>query len=65
MAAWLERAYYLTPNQKRVEMGYQPLPQPEMDEIYFPSTLVPLDLLGVNPVIEAQNSKSDYFALRD
>ena len=65
MAAWLERAYYLTPNQKRVEMGYQPLPQPEMDEIYFPSTLVPLDLLGVNPVIEAQNAKSDYFALRD
>ena len=61
MAEWLDKAHYLTPNQKLIEMGYPPSNDPAMDEVYFPSSLVPLDLLGVNPIVEAQSAKSDYF----
>ena len=61
MAEWLDKAHYLTPNQKLIEMGYPPSTDPAMDEVYFPSSLVPLDLLGVNPIVEAQSAKSDYF----
>ena len=64
MAEWLDRAHYLTPNEKRLEMGYQASPEPMMNELLYPSSVVPIELLGANPVAQAQNAKTDYFAVR-
>ncbi|MGH2622078.1 MAG: phage portal protein [Sphingobacterium sp.] len=45
-AEWLAQAPYITPNEKRKYMGFDHLPDPNMDKIYFPSGQVPLDQLN-------------------
>lgn len=46
---YLAKADWLTPNEKRIEMEYDPINTPEMDKIYVSSSLVPIDELAMPP----------------
>jgi hypothetical protein len=63
---YLERAWWLTPNQKLQEMGYSYNPDPLMDKIYASIQVTPIDKMNLDAVeqaagiaaIEAQYAKS-------
>lgn len=44
----LQAAYWLSPNEKREAMNEEESPDPNMDKIYIPTTLTPLDDLNIN-----------------
>jgi HK97 family phage portal protein len=44
----LDVAWWLTQNERRAEMGYDPLPDPRMDEIIFPPGAMPSSAFGQN-----------------
>lgn len=60
MAQWMAQAYWLSPNEKREEMGFEKSEEEQMDEIYIPSSYVPLTLSGMDvpQMMEAANSDS-------
>lgn len=43
--------YWITPNEKRAMTNYDQDPMPEMNRYYFPSNLMPLDMIGADPGI--------------
>jgi hypothetical protein len=43
MVETLSKAWQLTPNQVLEYLGYDPSPDPNMDKVYIPANLVPLD----------------------
>ena len=61
---YLERAWWLTPNQKLEEMGYGRNENPDMDKIYVSIQVAPIDKINADPVEQAisianaQSSKS-------
>ena len=63
---YLERAWWLTPNQKLQEMGYGYNPDPLMDKIYVSIQVQPIDKMNLDAVeqaagiaaVEAQYNKS-------
>ena len=50
--ARLAGAWYLTPNQRLQQMGFEPSTDPLMDRVYIPANLIPLDMaageIGLN-----------------
>lgn len=46
---YLSKADWLTPNEKRLEMDYDPIEQPEMDKIYVSSSIVPIEEVAMPP----------------
>jgi phage portal protein BeeE len=42
MTVWLKDAYWITPNQKLEMQGYEKRPEPEFDEPWMPSGIMPL-----------------------
>lgn len=46
LAEWLERAYWILPNEKREMMGYEKVTDPLFDEPWMPSTLTPLSQMN-------------------
>lgn len=50
----LKNADWLTPNEKREKMGLEKMPMAEMDNIYIPSSYVPIDEVGINVNINNQ-----------
>ncbi len=57
MAAWLNTAWWMTPNQKLAAQGLPLSDDPEMDKVYIPSSLIPL---VDEPIPEALKSIRDY-----
>jgi HK97 family phage portal protein len=49
----IKDAYWLTPNEKRIECDVDPLTDPMMDKLYIPSNLVPIELAGLQSVVSA------------
>ena len=43
------KSWWTSPNEKRQMTNYDVMPDPNMDKIYIPSGLVPLDEMGMNP----------------
>ena len=60
--SYLERAWWLTPNQKLEEMGYGRNENPDMDKIYVSIQVTPIDKINIDPIEQAigiaQASKS-------
>ena len=50
---YLERAWWLTPNQKLEEMGYGRSEDPNMDKIYVSIQVQPIDKVNSDPVEQA------------
>ena len=48
----MENAWYLTPNEKRKEVGFSELQDPNMNKIYMPQTMTPLDQVNIEPTGE-------------
>ena len=48
LAGWLAKSDFLTLNEKRKAMGYKTLPDEMMDEVFIPTSLVPLSLSGID-----------------
>lgn len=48
LASWLSTAYWLTPNEARQKMNYEPKDDPMMDEVYMGAGRVPLSLAGMD-----------------
>jgi len=44
---WLEKAWWLTPNERREQMDYPKSDLPEMERIYVPTTLMPIEDLAM------------------
>jgi hypothetical protein len=51
--SYLERAWWLTPNQKLEEMGYGRSEDPNMDKVYVSIQVQPIDKVNVDPVEQA------------
>lgn len=47
VAAWMNQAYWITPNEKRQGMGFDMLSDPLMDKIIIPSNVMLLDDLQI------------------
>lgn len=60
---YLERAWWLTPNQKLEEMGYGKSEDPNMDKVYVSIQVAPIDKMNSDPVEQAirvaEATKSD------
>ena len=64
---YLERAWWLTPNQKLEEMGYGRNPNPDMDKIYVSIQVQPIDKMNLDAIeqaagiaaVEAEYTKSE------
>lgn len=54
-----EKAWWLTPNEKREMMMAEEMTDPTMDKIYIPSTLIPIDEAGVTLNDQSGNTQ-DY-----
>ena len=50
---YLERAWWLTPNQKLEEMGYGRNEDPNMDKIYVSIQVKPIDSMNIDPIEQA------------
>ena len=50
---YLERAWWLTPNQKLEEMGYGRSEDPNMDKVYVSIQVKPIDLVNTDPIEQA------------
>ena len=50
---YLERAWWLTPNQKLEEMGYGRNEDPNMDKVYVSIQVAPIDKVNSDPVEQA------------
>lgn len=50
---YLERAWWLTPNQKLEEMGYGRNPNPDMDKVYVSIQVKPIDSMNIDPIEQA------------
>lgn len=50
---YLERAWWLTPNQKLEEMGYGRSEDPNMDKVYVSIQVQPIDKVNADPVEQA------------
>jgi len=50
---YLERAWWLTPNQKLEEMGYGRSEDPNMDKVYVSIQVQPIDKVNTDPVEQA------------
>jgi phage portal protein BeeE len=60
MVGWLKQADWLTFNEKRDQMGFPLRTEPEMDKIYVPSSLTPIEDLGVGAMPdEGDEDESD------
>ena len=46
-AAELNTSWWMTPNQKRAAAGLEKMDDPAMDKVYIPSTMVDIDMLGM------------------
>lgn len=51
--SYLERAWWLTPNQKLEEMGYGRSEDPNMDKVYVSIQVQPIDKVNSDPVEQA------------
>lgn len=61
MVGYLKEAYWLSPNQKLIEMGYGEDTDPLMNKKYFPSSLVPIEQLNTNELMGDVNTNTgDY-----
>ena len=47
MVSWLKQADWMTPNERRDQMGLPLSTDPAMDKIYVPSSYVPIEDLGI------------------
>lgn len=56
----LNLQYWLTPNEKRAAVKYGTLPDPAMDKIYIPQTLVPIEDQGISLNTDPNQDLSDY-----
>jgi HK97 family phage portal protein len=63
LAEWLDKAWYLTPNEARQKMSYDPIEDEMMDEVYINASKVPLSMSGMQP--EAMASKVNADSLND
>jgi len=52
-------AWYITPNQKLVELGYDPSPDPMFNEPWIPAGILPLSELKKDFVYNAQNNATN------
>jgi HK97 family phage portal protein len=50
---YLERAWWLTPNQKLEEMGYGRNEDPNMDKVYVSIQVKPIDSMNIDPIEQA------------
>lgn len=50
---YLERAWWLTPNQKLEEMGYGRNENPDMDKIYVSIQVTPIDKMNIDAIEQA------------
>jgi hypothetical protein len=48
MVNWIVKAWMLSPNQQLEMMGYEPSPDPLMNEIYIPGNLKKLSDVGMD-----------------
>ena len=63
LAEWLDKAWYLTPNEARQKMSFDPIEDEMMDEVYINASRVPLSMSGMQP--EAMASKVNADSLND
>lgn len=59
LATWLDTAWWFTPNKKLTYMNESPEKDPAMDRVYIPSTLVPIDEVGMSTMPD-QTGLNDY-----
>lgn len=57
VAAWVEKSWELTPNEKREAKSYGRLESPGMDEIWMPTGLIKMTESGISPDEEAEFNK--------
>jgi hypothetical protein len=48
LTQWLANSYWITPDEKRIAQGYDKLSTPEMQNIYVPANLVPIEELSLD-----------------
>jgi HK97 family phage portal protein len=59
-ATYLEKAYWLTLNEKRIEMGYGELDDENMKKVYLGSSLSPLEQVNATEVLNDVPMTGDY-----
>jgi hypothetical protein len=48
LTTWLANSYWITPDEKRIAQGYDKISTPEMQNIYVPANLVPIEELSLD-----------------
>jgi HK97 family phage portal protein len=57
--SYLKDAWWLTPNEKRIEQSYGELPDPNMTKIYIPTGMQPIDEANTNELLPDVNNTGD------
>ena len=52
-SAALNNMFYITPNEKRVQLGLEEIAMPEMDMVYIPMGMQPIEGSMADPDFEA------------
>ena len=48
LTSWLNQSYWITPDEKRIAQGYDKISTAEMEKIYVPANLVPIEDLSLD-----------------
>jgi phage portal protein BeeE len=48
LTEWLANSYWITPDEKRIAQGYDKISTPEMERVYVPANLVPIEDLSLD-----------------
>ena len=48
LTEWLANSYWITPDEKRIAQGYDKISTPEMEKVYVPANLVPIEDLSLD-----------------
>jgi hypothetical protein len=58
LTAWLDKSWWLTPNEKREAQNYDQSGDPLMDSIYAPANIVPIEDLSIDQAFNNATIKS-------